>query len=75
MLVPNLIVINYPKHTSGPNALTKRKEKETGVLRTFHRSSLSSKPGNEYFIQSGVHQQICKEPEFSPANRQILHVR
>jgi hypothetical protein len=54
----------------------KKKKRERGrVLRTFHLSSLSSKPGNEYFIRSGVHQQICKEPECSPANRQFLHVR
>jgi hypothetical protein len=35
-----------------------RKKKEAEVLRTFHRFSLSSKPGNEYFIRSDVHQQI-----------------
>jgi hypothetical protein len=58
----------------GKKEKKKRKEKETGVLRIFHRSSLSSKPGNEYFIWSGVHQQICKEPEYPLANRQILHV-
>jgi hypothetical protein len=36
MLVPNLIVINYPKPTSGANALTIQASHAGGGAVTFH---------------------------------------
>jgi hypothetical protein len=40
------------------NRKGEKKKKEAGATMIFHRSSLSSKIRNEYFIRHGVHMQI-----------------